>query len=147
MRYLADEIHLVTEAELQPSTQLHSYLKGGGRWAALHCTIACALLRLLMASLPSFVSSWCPGPSPFSLGGVSAGDGSFPRCYLGRPQPGLPERWANAFGYTSWKRIPKPPSSIGESDGRKVIPLPAAAAFGQTSLLLSIPWALCPFHR
>jgi len=71
-----------------------------------------------MASLPSFMSSWCPAGSTFCLGRVSAGDGSFLLCDLGRPQPGLPERWANAFGYTSWKKIPKPCSSIGDSDGR-----------------------------
>ena len=150
MRYLADEIHPIMEAEVQPSAQLHSYFKGdggGGQPCTAPCIIARALLCLLMAPLPSFVSSWCPGDSPFCLGRVSAGDGSFLHCYLGRPQPRLPERRADAFGYASWKRIPKPHSSISDSDGRKALLLPAAATYGQTSPLFSIPWALCPFHR
>lgn len=64
---------------------------------------------------------------------VSAGDGSFLLCYLGRHQPGLPERCANVFGYALWKTIPKPCSSVSDSDGRKALLLPAAAAYGQMS--------------
>lgn len=131
---------------------LHNFtaiLREMGWWAALHCTLHRCRCPPPFADgfSPSFVSSWCPGDSPFCVSRVSAGDGSFLRCYLGRPQLGLPERRANAFGYASWKRIPKPHSSISASDGRKALLLPAAATYGQTSPLFSFPWALCPFYQ
>lgn len=37
------------------------------------------------------------------------------------------------FGYASWKRISKPQSPIRDSDGRKVLLLPAAATYGSSS--------------